>query len=60
MHLWVENVDEWWTHISAAAARFGISVEEPADRTWGMRDFPVIDPSGVLWRIGQPLTQKAD
>ena len=59
MHLWVEDVDEWWKHISAAAATFGISVEEPADRHWGMRDFPLIDPSGVLWRIGAPLTQQA-
>src|SRR5215212_3570757 len=59
MHLWVEDVDEWWRHISAAAAPFGIEVEPPADRPWGMRDFPLIDPSGVLCRIGQPLADKA-
>jgi hypothetical protein len=56
MSLLVENVDAWWEHISAAAAPFGIAVERPADRPWGMRDFPLIDPSGVLWRIGQPIT----
>jgi catechol 2,3-dioxygenase-like lactoylglutathione lyase family enzyme len=55
MHLLVENVDAWWNHIAAAAAPFGISVEPPQDRPWGMRDFPLIDPSGVLWRIGQPI-----
>jgi catechol 2,3-dioxygenase-like lactoylglutathione lyase family enzyme len=59
MHLWVENVDDWWTHVSAVAGQFGITVEEPADRPWGMRDFPLIDPSGVLWRIGEPLTGKS-
>jgi catechol 2,3-dioxygenase-like lactoylglutathione lyase family enzyme len=57
MHLLVENVDEWWKHITAAVAPFGISVERPADRPWGMRDFPLIDPGGVLWRIGQNLDQ---
>ena len=53
--LLVENVDAWWEHISAAAAPFGITVERPTDRPWGMRDFPLIDPGGVLWRIGQPV-----
>src|SRR5438105_4625001 len=38
MHLLVEDVDEWWKHISAAAASFGISVESPSDKPWGMRD----------------------
>jgi hypothetical protein len=55
MHLWVENVDVWWCHIAATAAPFGISVEPPEDRPWGMRDFGLMDPSGVLWRIGQAL-----
>jgi hypothetical protein len=55
MHLWVEKVDEWWKHISAVAAQFDIAVEQPEDRPWGMRDFPLVDPSGVLWRIGQPI-----
>jgi hypothetical protein len=57
MHLWVENVDEWWKHIAASAAAFSISVEQPEDRPWGMRDFPLTDPSGVVWRIGQALRQ---
>ncbi len=58
MHLWVEEVDEWWKQLSAAAAPFGITVEKPEDRAWGMRDFPLLDPSGVLWRIGQPITKE--
>ncbi len=58
MHLWVENVDAWWRQVAIAAAPFGIPVEPPQDRPWGMRDFPLLDPSGVLWRIGQPLAAK--
>jgi len=55
MHLLVERVDDWWRHVAAAAATFGINVDEPEDRPWGMRDFPLVDPSGVLWRIAQPI-----
>jgi uncharacterized glyoxalase superfamily protein PhnB len=25
------------------------------DPPWGRRDFPLLDPSGVLWRIGAPI-----
>jgi hypothetical protein len=41
--------------VSAAAKEFGITVEPPADRPWGLRDFPLIGPSGALWRIGHRL-----
>jgi catechol 2,3-dioxygenase-like lactoylglutathione lyase family enzyme len=57
MHLLVERVDDWWQHAAAVAATFGIPVEAPQDRPWGMRDFPLFDPSGVLWRIAQPIAQ---
>jgi hypothetical protein len=60
MHLWVEDVDAWWQHISAAAAPFGITVEPPQDRAWAMRDFPLIDPSSVLWRIGASIVKKSE
>ena len=53
MSLLVEDVDAWWEHVSAATKAFGLTVEKPDDRPWGLRDFPLIDPSGVLWRIGQ-------
>ncbi len=47
MSLLVEDVDAWWAHVAAVAKEFGIAVEEPADRPWGLRDFPLFDPSGV-------------
>src|SRR4051812_49579778 len=55
MHLLVEDVDAWWEHVRKQdlAARYGVKTEPPADRPWGMRDFVIVDPAGVLWRIGQ-------
>jgi uncharacterized glyoxalase superfamily protein PhnB len=37
------------------AGRYGVRIIPPADQPWGMRDFVVIDPTGVLWRIGQNI-----
>jgi len=27
----------------------------PVDQPWGIRDFVLTDPTGVLWRIGQVI-----
>ena len=35
--------------------KYGVRVEPPADKPWGIRDFVIIDPTGVLWRIGQNM-----
>ena len=61
MHLLVEDVEAWWSHIRAVdlAAKYGVKVEPPADRSWGIRDFVVVDPTGVLWRIGQNISHDA-
>ena len=57
MHLLVEDVEAWWSHVQAMdlAAKYRVNVEPPADRSWGIRDFELIDPTGVLWRIGQNI-----
>lgn len=55
MHLLVDDADAWWRHAAPVAERFGTRCEAPQDRAWGMRDFALFDPSGVLWRIGHPL-----
>src|SRR5581483_5752190 len=54
MHLLVENVEAWWTHVqgNGLAAKYGVKVDPPEDRPWGIRDFVVVDLTGVLWRIG--------
>jgi catechol 2,3-dioxygenase-like lactoylglutathione lyase family enzyme len=55
MHLLVEDVDSWWNAIQQAdiAGKYGVKVTDIEQRPWRMRDFVVIDPSGVLWRIAQ-------
>jgi catechol 2,3-dioxygenase-like lactoylglutathione lyase family enzyme len=57
MHLLVEDVDAWWCHVeqSRLASKYGVMSEPPADRAWGIRDFILLDPTGVLWRIGQNI-----
>jgi uncharacterized glyoxalase superfamily protein PhnB len=60
MHLLVEDVDAWWKHVEAQgiASKYGIKTEPPEDRDWGLRDFILVDPTGVLWRIGQDIPSK--
>lgn len=55
MHLLVEDVDAWHRHAQEAdlAGKYGVKLTEPQQQPWRMRDFALIDPSGVLWRIGQ-------
>ena len=55
MHILVEDVNAWWNHVQASGVitKYAVSVTEPEDHPWRMRDFCLCDPSGVLWRIGQ-------
>jgi catechol 2,3-dioxygenase-like lactoylglutathione lyase family enzyme len=55
MHLLVEDVEAWWSHVEVQGLidKYGVSAEAPADKPWGLRDFVIADPTGVLWRIGQ-------
>nr|WP_244406265.1 VOC family protein [Methylocella silvestris] len=57
MHLLVDDVEAWWRHVEAQGltGRYGVRTEAPADRPWGIRDFVITDPTGVLWRIGQNI-----
>lgn len=56
MHLMVDDLDAWWTHIVTLdlPGRFGVPAPKPpADQPWGLRVAFVVDPSGVLWHIAQ-------
>lgn len=55
MHLSVKNVDDWWDHVKSQqiAEKYNVKVTEPEQRPWKMRDFILIDPAGVLWRIAE-------
>ena len=57
MHLLVENVEQWHTHLGSQnlLERFRVRIGTPEDRPWAMRDFTFLDPSGVLWRIAQNI-----
>ena len=57
MHMLVEDVESWWRHIcvQSIAEKYGVRLTPPEDRPWGIRDFTVDDPTGVLWRIGQTI-----
>lgn len=54
MHLLVDNVDAWWTHINALdlPARYGVQAPSaPKLQPWGLVVAYVFDPSGVLWHV---------
>jgi len=55
MHLLVEDVQSWYEHIQKLnlTEEFGSKVTELVEQPWGMLDFCMIDPSGVLWRIAE-------
>lgn len=57
MHLIVKDVDAWWASIQdrKIIEKYGVRAEPPEDRPWKMRDFILVDPSGVLWRIAQDM-----
>ena len=58
MHLLVTDVDAWWHHVQAQgiASKYDTKTEPPEDRPWGIRDFVLVDPTGVLWSIGQTMS----
>ena len=59
MHLLVEDVDAWWRRVEEPGlpAKYSVHAEPPVDRPPGMRDFVFVDPTGVLWRVGQDLAK---
>jgi len=57
MNLLVEDVEAWWGHVQAQGLidKYRVWVDPSADRSWGIRDFVIVDAAGVLWRIGQNI-----
>jgi uncharacterized glyoxalase superfamily protein PhnB len=56
MQLMVDDLDAWWTHITALdlPKHFGVPPPKaPAMQSWGLRIAYVVDPSGVLWHVSQ-------
>ena len=56
MQLMVDDLDEWWAHVSSLdlPAKFGVSEPKPPKvQAWGLRVAYLVDPSGVLWHVAQ-------
>jgi hypothetical protein len=43
------------TEAQGLPKKYGLKADAPADRPWAIRDFVIVDPTGVLWRIGQNI-----
>ena len=57
MHLLVEDILSWHESVqnSGVVEKYGVKVSEITEQPWGMLDFVLYDPSGVLWRFGQNM-----
>lgn len=57
MHMLVADVEAWWERVVSQdlAGRYGVRTIPPQDQPWGIRDFCLVDPTSVLWRIGQGI-----
>jgi catechol 2,3-dioxygenase-like lactoylglutathione lyase family enzyme len=62
MHILVEDVEAWWRHVEARElpSKYHVKAEPPSDKPWGLRDFVIVDPTGVLWRIGQNIPARRE
>ena len=57
MHILVEDIESWHSKIEASGAieKYNVKISEVSEQPWGMLDFVLFDPSGVLWRFGQNI-----
>lgn len=57
MHLLVPDVAPWWQRVQEQklVERYAVRALPPEDRPWMIRDFVLVDPTGVLWRIGHNI-----
>lgn len=57
LHLQVSDVDACWRQwqVLDLPRLFGVGCSGVENRPWGLRDFTLHDPSGVLWRISGPV-----
>lgn len=58
LHLLVEDIQSWHEQIkqSGVENKYDAKVSDVIKQPWGMLDFTVHDPSGVLWRFGQNVS----
>jgi uncharacterized glyoxalase superfamily protein PhnB len=62
MHMFVDDLDAWWEHLSALnlATRYGVkSPRAPTLDSWGLTVAYMFDPAGVLWHIAAVPAENA-
>lgn len=52
-NLFVDDVDEWVSRLSAMGAPF---LGAPVDRPWGRRTAHLRDPDGFIWELSQSIS----
>ena len=57
MHLTLDDVGAFWQRLQreGVAARYGVKMDPPQQRPWGLIDMSLTDPSGVFWRVAQRM-----
>jgi predicted lactoylglutathione lyase len=57
MHMLVKDINKWHEYFvsNGISEKYKIKISEITKQPWGMFDFTVFDPSGVLWRFGQNI-----
>jgi hypothetical protein len=63
MHVLVNDVHEWWQHISSLDLpnQFGVSPPSPPRvEPWGLNVAYVFDPTGVLWHFAEVTSLKGN
>ena len=60
LHLTVDDINGFWAGLqqSGVLARYGVRAEPPEQRSWGLVDMVLFDPSGVLWRVAQRMADE--
>ena len=59
MHLLVEDIEQFHSRLknSTLEEKYKTQISDIKKQSWGMCDFIIVDPSGVLWRMAQNRTQ---
>ncbi|AZZ92117.1 glyoxalase [Hahella sp. KA22] len=57
MHVLVKDIHAWRTKVVASGVveKYKVRLSEVVEQPWGMLDFTLTDPSGVLWRFGENI-----
>ena len=57
MHMLVKDINKWHDFFISEGIpeKYKTKISEVTEQPWGMYDFTLIDPCGVLWRFGQNI-----